>query len=151
MRWGCFQVGDLAKSEPLGTLVQAFLTRKKPICAIGYGVAGTIMSVVTLFWCWQSGLTWRFPLGLCPAMAAENEWCFSAWNLTSISVYEHATTPFFSRLPLIVEDFIKDNGGLYNAGMAEALHVITDRNLVTAQNVTSTALAIATFQWLLNN
>lgn len=122
-------IQDLADHEILGALVQAFLTRKKPIGAVGYGVAG-----------------------LCTAMAAESEWCFSEFNLTSVSVYECSNTPYFDKLPFIIEDFIKDNGGKYNCNESEnSIHVIVDRNLVTGQNTQSTGLVVQNVVWLMKN
>jgi len=101
----------------------------EPIGAIGYGVAG-----------------------LCGAMAAESEWCFSEYNMTAVSVYEMANQPFFDKLPLLIEDFIKDNGGSYNCTPDEgAVHVIVDRCLVTGQNTASTGLAIQNLVWLMKN
>ncbi len=63
----------------------------EPICAVGYGVTG-----------------------LCKAFSDSDKWCFSGWNLTAVSNFEVARYPFFSKLPLIIEDFVKDHGGFYN-------------------------------------
>jgi putative intracellular protease/amidase len=118
-------VSDLANDVALGSLVRKFTIAKKPICAIGYGVTG-----------------------LCKAFNENDKWCFSSWNLTAISNFEVARFPFFSKLPLIIEDFIKDNGGYYNCSDVDEMHVIVDRTLVTGQNDNSTALAVQNFIWL---
>jgi len=118
-------VSDLANDVGLGALVRKFVTNKKPICAVGYGVAG-----------------------LCKAFNENDRWCFSGWNLTAISNFEVARYPFFSKLPLIVEDYIKDHGGFYNCSSVDEVHVIVDRTLVTGQNDESTTLAVHNFVWL---
>jgi len=72
--------------------------------------------------------------------------------LLQVSVYEMANQPFFDKLPLLIEDFIKDNGGSYNCTPDEgAVHVIVDRCLVTGQNTASTGLAIQNLVWLMKN
>jgi hypothetical protein len=71
--------------------------RAEPICAVGYGVTG-----------------------LCKAFSDSDKWCFSGWNLTAMSNFEVARYPFFSKLPLIIEDFIKDHGGFYNCTQLSA-------------------------------
>ncbi len=43
---------------------------------------------------------------------------------------EMIDSPFFDRMPIIVEDFIKDNGGHFSASENDALHVVVDRMLV---------------------
>jgi len=118
-------VSDLANDVSLGVLVKKFVSNKKPICAIGYGVAG-----------------------LCKAFNENDRWCFSGWNLTAISNFEVARYPFFSKLPLIIEDYIKDHGGYYNCSSVDEVHVIVDRNLITGQNDESTTLAVKNFAWL---
>ena len=85
-------------------------------------------------------------------MAAESEWCFSEFNLTAVSVYECSNTPYFDKLPFIIEDFIKDNGGKYNCNESEgSIHAIVDRNLVTGQNTQSTGLVVQNVVWLMKN
>jgi len=97
----------------------------EPICAIGYGVAG-----------------------LCKAFTDGDKWCFSGWSLTAISNFEVARYPFFSKLPLILEDFIRDHGGSYNCSIVNAVHVVVDRSLISGQNDNSTSLAVQNFGWL---
>ena len=178
-------VSDLANDVSLGALVKKFVANKstnlllcstdhhdisftyvrsylEPICAIGYGVAG-----------------------LCKAFNENDRWCFSGWNLTAvpnsrlqtppwdrthtivihqISNFEVARYPFFSKLPLIIEDYVKDHGGFYNCitsspqpvvltiflsgSSVDEVHVIIDRILITGQNDESTALAVKNFIWL---
>jgi putative intracellular protease/amidase len=126
---GMGSISDLATSTALGLLVESFLTANKPICAVGQGVAALSKAVT--------------------GVSGENEWCFGGWNLTATSNFEQARHDWFGELPLIIEDFIKDNGGLYSCSEEDALHVVVDRNLVTGQNPNCTKLAIRNFLWLL--
>lgn len=90
------------------------------------------------------------------------------WSLKP-SVFELVRQPDFANLPLVVEDFVKDNGGSYTgelihtshllpltfhkllslffffffpASKEDAVHVVIDRHLITGQNVQSTLLAV---------
>jgi len=117
---------DVVGCATFGATLQAFQTKLKPIATIGYGTAA-----------------------LTTAMASEDEWCFSDWNMTAVSVMEMIDYPFFDRMPLIVEDFIKDNGGHFSCSENDALHMVLDRNLVTGQNTHSTAAVTHNFIWLL--
>uniref|UniRef100_A0A8B9JEP0 Glutamine amidotransferase-like class 1 domain-containing protein 1 n=1 Tax=Astyanax mexicanus TaxID=7994 RepID=A0A8B9JEP0_ASTMX len=90
----------------------------EPVCAVGQGVSG-----------------------LCCATEGQ-KWIFSGYSLTGPSVFELVRSPDFANLPLIVEDFVKDNGGSYTASQEDAVHVVLDRHLVTGQNVQSTTAAV---------
>lgn len=85
-------------------------------------------------------------------------------------MFELVRRPDFANLPLVVEDFVKDNGGSYTgelirtshpphqhptnadvfflffllfpASKEDAVHVVIDRHLITGQNVQSTLLAV---------
>lgn len=83
-------------------------------------------------------------------------------------MFELVRQPDFANLPLVVEDFVKDNGGSYTGGMVcasrlprkrvassylfpfafspasqeDAVHVVIDRHLITGQNAQSTSLAV---------
>ncbi|KAL6050046.1 Glutamine amidotransferase-like class 1 domain-containing protein 1 [Balamuthia mandrillaris] len=118
-------VSDLSNDVSLGNLVRQFQSAQKPICAIGFGVTG-----------------------LCKAFNENDKWCFSGWNLTAISNFETARFPYFSKLPLIIEDYIKDHGGFYNCSDVDETHIIIDRTLITGQNEQSTTLAVQNFIWL---
>lgn len=78
---------DLASSGSLARILQHFRSESKPICAIGHGVAA-----------------------LCCATNEDRSWVFQGYSLTGPSVYELIRAPGFARLPLIVEDFVKDSG-----------------------------------------
>ncbi|KAK7801705.1 hypothetical protein U0070_013199 [Myodes glareolus] len=78
---------DLASSGSLARILQHFRSESKPICAIGHGVAA-----------------------LCCATNEDRSWVFQGYSLTGPSVYELIRAPDFARLPLVVEDFVKDSG-----------------------------------------
>nr|XP_034363715.1 glutamine amidotransferase-like class 1 domain-containing protein 1 isoform X1 [Arvicanthis niloticus] len=80
-------LADLASSGSLARILQHFRSESKPICAIGHGVAA-----------------------LCCATNEDRSWVFQGYSLTGPSVYELIRAPGFARLPLIVEDFVKDSG-----------------------------------------
>ncbi|CAH3022389.1 unnamed protein product [Porites evermanni] len=119
---------DLAQDNELAKLLNTFVQEKKPICAVGHGVAG-----------------------LCSARREDRKsWSFKSYSLTGPSVFESARSADFSSLPLIVEDWIKDNGGTYSATEPDGMHVIIDRHLITGQNDTSTLSAVQNLILLCN-
>ncbi|OWF50653.1 Parkinson disease 7 domain-containing protein 1-like [Mizuhopecten yessoensis] len=111
---------DLATDKHLGQILSHFVNEKKGICAVGLGVAG-----------------------LCAARKGDGRtWCFDSYSLTGPSVFELARSADFPSLSIIIEDFIKDNGGNYNSSEPDAVHIIIDRHLITGQNVQSTLTAV---------
>ncbi|KAG8515699.1 Glutamine amidotransferase-like class 1 domain-containing protein 1 [Galemys pyrenaicus] len=91
----------------------------EPICAVGHGVAA-----------------------LCCATNEDGSWVFRGYSLTGPSVYELVRAPGFARLPVVVEDFVKEAGASFSASEPDALHVVLDRHLVTGQNAGSTPQAV---------
>ncbi|XP_045437034.1 glutamine amidotransferase-like class 1 domain-containing protein 1 isoform X4 [Pipistrellus kuhlii] len=67
----------------------------EPICAVGHGVAA-----------------------LCCATNEDRSWVFQGYSVTGPSVYELVRAPGFARLPLIVEDFVKDAGAGFSGSDA---------------------------------
>uniref|UniRef100_A0AAY5EZ61 Glutamine amidotransferase-like class 1 domain-containing protein 1 n=1 Tax=Electrophorus electricus TaxID=8005 RepID=A0AAY5EZ61_ELEEL len=104
--------------------VKSFATPAKlesidePVCAVGQGVSALFCAIES------------------------QKWIFRGYSLTGPSVFELVRFPDFANLPLIVEDFVKDNGGSYTASQEDALHVVLDRHLVTGQNTQSTTAAV---------
>jgi putative intracellular protease/amidase len=127
---GMGAISDLAQSTALGLLVESFLLANKPIVAVGQGVAALAKAV---------------------SSSGDSEWFLSGYNMTATSNFEQARYDWFGELPLIIEDFIKDNGGLYSCSDEDALHIVVDRTLVTGQNANSSALAVKNFTWLLES
>ncbi|PNI26850.1 GATD1 isoform 15, partial [Pan troglodytes] len=64
------------------------------------------------------------------------------------SVCELVRAPGFARLPLVVEDFVKDSGACFSASEPDAVHVVLDRHLVTGQNASSTVPAVQNLLFL---
>ncbi|KAI4905655.1 hypothetical protein NFI96_011338 [Prochilodus magdalenae] len=120
-------LNDLAHSGSLARILAHFISQKKPVCAVGQGVSA-----------------------LCCATEGQ-KWIFSGYSLTGPSVFELVRSPDFANLPLIVEDFVKDNGGFYTASQEDAVHVVLDRHLVTGQNVQSTTIAVNNLILLCNS
>ncbi|CAG08765.1 unnamed protein product, partial [Tetraodon nigroviridis] len=111
-------LSDLAHSGSMHRILTHFISHQKPICAVGQGVSA-----------------------LC-CVTEGQKWIFSSYSLTGPSVFELVRQPDFADLPLVVEDFVKDNGGSYTASKEDAVHVVIDRHLITGQNTQSTLLAV---------
>jgi putative intracellular protease/amidase len=122
-------VTDLASSDRLGTLIQGFALAGKPVCCIGFGV-----------------------LGLARAFAGQHMgWVYEGFNVTGYSNLELARLPYFTKLPLLPEEFVQDNGGIFGCCVVpDSVHICVDRTLVSGQNVQSTTLAVLNFLWLIN-
>nr|KAF6275419.1 glutamine amidotransferase like class 1 domain containing 1 [Myotis myotis] len=118
-------LADLASSGSLARILQHFHSESKPICAVGHGVAA-----------------------LCCATNEDRSWVFRGYSVTGPSVYELVRAPGFARLPLIVEDFVKDAGASFSASEPDAVHVVLDRHLVTGQNAGSTVPAVQNLLFL---
>nr|CAB3264732.1 Parkinson disease 7 domain-containing protein 1 [Phallusia mammillata] len=110
---------DLVKHDSVKHILRAFTNDKKPICAVGFG------TVV-----------------LAAGKLENNEWCCKGYSLTGPSVYELIQRKDFSTLPIIFEDFAKDNFASYTASEPGAVHVVVDRHLITGQNSQSTLTAV---------
>ncbi|KAL4225770.1 Glutamine amidotransferase-like class 1 domain-containing protein 1 [Mactra antiquata] len=112
-------VRDLYNDPDLKQILISFVKDKKPICAIGMGVAGLFPAHVN------------------------NQWCFEDYSMTSTSLYELARNSDFPNLPVIPEDYIKDNLAKYScSGEPDSVHVVVDRHLITGQNIQSTITAV---------
>ena len=73
-----------------------FLQFLEPICAVGFGT-----------------------VALAAGRFENNEWCFKGFSLTGPSVYELIQRKDFSTLPIIFEDFAKDNLASYTGKLHE--------------------------------
>ncbi|BFZ16256.1 hypothetical protein BsWGS_19295 [Bradybaena similaris] len=113
-------IHDLSCNSDLGQLLVHFIKEKKPICAVGLGVAG-----------------------LCSARKEDGKsWWLEDFCLTAPSLFEVGYLPEFPMMPLVLEDFIKDYGGKYTASEPDEVHVVIDRNIITGQNHHSTMAAV---------
>jgi len=81
----------LSNDETLQKLLFSCKAQQKPICAIGYSVCS-----------------------LASAKNNESNWAFDGYRMTGISVMEIVKTNNFANCPIIMENFIRDNGGYYS-------------------------------------
>jgi putative intracellular protease/amidase len=71
---------------------------------------------------------------------------YSGYQMTSFSHNEERVTPIYGRLPLVLEDALRELGIVYSeASVIWDAHVVEDRNLVTGQNPFSSNLLAETF------
>ncbi|XP_033102598.1 glutamine amidotransferase-like class 1 domain-containing protein 1 [Anneissia japonica] len=117
---------DLSSNSELANIIQHFIHEQKPICAIGSGVAA-----------------------LC-CVKDKYKWGFSNYSMTGPSVYELAQSSGFGEIPIILEDFIKDNDATFSATLPNCVHIVVDRHLITAQNDVSTLTAVQNLILLVN-
>ncbi|XP_072047117.1 glutamine amidotransferase-like class 1 domain-containing protein 1 [Amphiura filiformis] len=120
---------DLALNTQLAQILQHFIIEKKPICAVGQGVSA-----------------------FCGVQTLENinKWALAGYCLTGPSVCELARTPGFASLPIVIEDYVKDNGANYSGSVPDGVHVVVDRNIITGQNEASTLTAVQNLILLCN-
>ncbi|XP_077994626.1 glutamine amidotransferase-like class 1 domain-containing protein 1 [Glandiceps talaboti] len=111
---------DLAHSPVLKQILEHFISEKKPICAVGFGVGALC----------------------CVKRDNGQPWGFASYCMTAPSVYELARGPELSSVPIVLEDYVKDSGATYSASEADAVHVVVDRHLITGQNDQSTLTAV---------
>ncbi|KAK0068374.1 Parkinson disease 7 domain-containing protein 1-like isoform X2 [Biomphalaria pfeifferi] len=113
-------IHDLCANADLAQIITHFIQEKKPVCAIGHGVAGLFSARK------EDGKSWWL-----------EDFC-----LTAPSLFEVGQLPDFAMLPVLPEDFIKDHGGKYTATEPDGIHVVIDRFLITGQNTESTVTAV---------
>eukprot|EP00794_Sanderia_malayensis_P018283 gene18283-20106_t len=123
---GCLY--DLVKHEHLGKIINEFIEDKKLLCAVGYGVGG-----------------------FCSAHSKQS-WSFTDYSLTAPSLFELCQTNDFgiADLPIILEDYIKDNQATYSSSKNNCVYVVIDRHLITGQNDNSTLSAVQNLILLCN-
>lgn len=118
---------DLVQSKDLHKIIETFIDENKPICAIGYGVAG-----------------------LFGAKSKNQQWGFQDYSLTAPSIFEMSLLDNFSDLPIVTEDFIKENEAMYSHSKNDCMHVVIDRHVITGQNDMSTLSAVQNLILLCN-
>jgi len=112
---------DLAVSERFGAMVRAFAESGRPVAAVCHG-----------------------PAALLSARADDGSWLFSGYQLTAFSNVEEDQVGYAKSAVWLLEDRLKDEGGLYTAAAEPwGERVVVDRNLYTGQNpASSEALAL---------
>jgi putative intracellular protease/amidase len=112
---------DLAVSESFGKQLGEFVNQGKIVSAVCHG-----------------------PAGLLAARKADGSWLFDGHQLTGFSNVEEDQVGFASRAAWLLEDRLKQDGGVFEAGDAWGPRVVIDRQLYTGQNPASSgALAKA--------
>lgn len=111
---------DLNSNQELAAILNAFIREKKPICAVGYGVAG-LFSTLDMH---------------------TQQWSFKHHSLTAPSLTEIVRREDFPSLPVVLPDFIRKHGGTFSSSLPTSLHVVVDTYLVTGQNDQSTLTAV---------
>ncbi|RDD42149.1 Parkinson disease 7 domain-containing protein 1 [Trichoplax sp. H2] len=113
-------VYDLSTHRELGNILNSFIADKKPICAIGFGVAA-----------------------LCSAMSMDGRtWMLREYSLTAPPVREMVSRSDFAMMPIILEDFLREHGASYTANAGVGVHVVIDKHLITGQNDQSTLTTV---------
>ncbi|AFM20114.1 putative intracellular protease/amidase (plasmid) [Mycolicibacterium chubuense NBB4] len=105
---------DLAESTEFGGLLRAMHLAGKPIAAVCHG-----------------------PAALFSARNDTDSWLFDGYQLTGFTNVEEGQVGFADRASWLLEDRIKQNGGVFSSTDAWAAHVVVDRNLYTGQNPAS--------------
>jgi len=117
---------DLAGNEASRHLVEATYAQGKPIAAVCHGVAALRDA--------------RGPFGL-PLVRGK--------AVTGFSDSEERAAGLVDAVPFLVEDMLKEAGGLYSKAADWQAHVVTSGNLITGQNpASSTGAAKAVVQQL---
>ena len=107
---------DLCSNELLGKIITNFNQRKKLIGAICHGPAGLLSAV-------QNGV---------PFVKGRRLTCYT----NEEEFYSQKET----KIPYFLEDVLKNNGANFVQGGISEVNVVTDDNLITAQNYCSTGL-----------
>ncbi len=80
------------------------------------------------------------------ARNGDGKFPYSGYQMTSFSHNEERVTPIYGRLPLVLEEALRELGIVYSeAPVIWDAHVVEDRNLVTGQNPFSSNLLAETF------
>ncbi|SIO58060.1 Putative intracellular protease/amidase [Singulisphaera sp. GP187] len=117
---------DLAHSPELGEILSRMQEDHKLIAAVCHGSAG-----------------------LLPATHADGTWTFQGYRLTGFTNQEEHEVGLAAKMPFLLETRLRDQGADFQSGKSWMPYIITDRNLVTGQNPTSSfGVAEATIAWL---
>lgn len=109
---------DLMKSREMAQIVNHFVQHKKPMCAVGKGVAA-----------------------LMAPLAHKMNWLLADYCMTGISLAEQCMDADFGQCPMLVEDSLRQAGAQFGAAPPDGVHVVLDRHLITGQNVNSSLAA----------
>jgi len=108
---------DLAEDTTSAKLIQDFYSANKPIAFVCHA-----------------------PAALKHVYNEEGEFLVKGKNVTGFSNEEEEAVQLTKVVPFLVEDMLKENGGIYCRGEVWAAHAVQDGNLITGQNPASSAL-----------
>jgi putative intracellular protease/amidase len=107
---------DLANNDSSRHLIEAMYAQGKPVAAVCHGVAALRQA--------------RGPFGL-PLVRGK--------SVTGFADSEERAAGLADAVPFLVEDMLKDAGGVYSKAADWQAHVVTSDNLITGQNPASSA------------
>jgi putative intracellular protease/amidase len=108
---------DLAEDATSAQLIQDFNAAKKPIAFVCHA-----------------------PAALQHVKNAEGEFLVKGKKVTGFSNEEEEAVQLTKVVPFLVEDMLKEKGGLYSRGATWTAYVLEDGNLITGQNPASSGL-----------
>jgi putative intracellular protease/amidase len=109
---------DLAESEDSRRLIEAFAAADRPIAAVCHA-----------------------PAVFRHIRAPGGESLVSGKRVTGFTNTEEVAVGLEDKVPFLVEDMLKANGGIYEKGADWASHVVRDGRLITGQNPASSEAA----------
>ncbi|WP_434036000.1 type 1 glutamine amidotransferase domain-containing protein [Formosa sp. 4Alg 33] len=112
---------DLANDETSIKLIESFNAAQKPI-----------------------GFVCHAPAALKSVKNADGTPLVQGKKVTGFSNSEEKAVQLTDVVPFLVEDMLKENGGIYSKGDDWAVHVLQDGNLITGQNPASSELVAET-------
>ncbi|MBN2598153.1 type 1 glutamine amidotransferase domain-containing protein [Labilibaculum sp.] len=108
---------DLAEDATSAKLIQDFDAAKKPIAFVCHA-----------------------PAALRHVKNAQGEFLVKGKKVTGFTNEEEEAVQLTKVVPFLVEDMLKENGGIYSKGDNWAAYAVQDGNLITGQNPASSAL-----------
>ena len=110
----------------LETLIKDFHNTNKPIAAVGYGI-------LMLFHAFE-----------------KNNWIFSKYNLTGISINEECREVYFSNLPFLIEESVRELDGNFVAqSNPNQSFAIVDKNVISGQNDNALLFVLNNFAFMI--
>ena len=109
---------DLTNDATSIALIEAFVMAGKPICAVCHA-----------------------PAALVNVRGKDSEYLVKGKRVTGFSNAEEGAVGLSAIVPFLLEDRLKERGGVYSKGADWAPHVEVDGNLVTGQNPASSGPA----------
>ncbi|WP_320019469.1 type 1 glutamine amidotransferase domain-containing protein [Labilibaculum manganireducens] len=108
---------DLAEDATSAKLIEDFNAAKKPIAFVCHA-----------------------PAALRHVKNAQGEFLVKGKKVTGFTNEEEEAVQLTKVVPFLVEDMLKENGGIYSKGDNWAAYAVQDGNLITGQNPASSAL-----------